>query len=219
MARRSARFCSVVLLRSRGYRRPTAAGDSELEEQGAAAHEAADDLAIELRHRVAAQGRQPVRQDEATPAALADPVAGELLVDERLHPRIGLFGQLDDGRPTHLAVRPEGHRDADATVDRGVANEDERADHSSALVAADVEPIEILLRRPAGGLLDGGLLLGAQPDLAEEEALRAGEERDDRVAVAHEREWRGQVSRGGAGEGQRGDLRDAQGPQAGRSVW
>src|SRR5437879_12051912 len=189
MARRSARFCSVALLRSRRYRRPTVAGDAELVEQGAAPHEAADDLAVELRHRVAAQGRQPVRQDEATPAALADPVAGELLVDERLHPRIGLFGQLDDGGPAHLAVGPEGHRDADATVDRGVADEDERADHPPSLVAPDVEPVEILVRRPAGGLLDGGLLLGAQPDLADEEALRAGEERADRVAVAHDHDW------------------------------
>src|SRR5437773_11863006 len=107
MARRSARFCSVVLLRSRGYRRPAAAGDSELVEQGAAAHEAADDLAIELRHRVAAQGRQPVRQDEATPAALADPVAGELLADGRLHPRLGPSGRFEAGAPRPLPVRPE----------------------------------------------------------------------------------------------------------------
>src|SRR5438876_7258773 len=41
---------------------------------------------------------------------------------------------VDDGGAAHLAVGPEGHRDADATVDRGVADEDERADHPPSLV-------------------------------------------------------------------------------------
>src|SRR5882762_2063310 len=128
MALRCARFCSVALLRSRGHRRPASPRDAEIVEQSAAAHEATDDLAVELGHGVAAQGRQPVRQDEAAPAVLADPVACELLVDERLHPRIGLLGQLDDGGTAYLTVGSESHRDADASVDRGVADEDERAD-------------------------------------------------------------------------------------------
>src|SRR5213593_3101310 len=55
-------------------------------------HQARDDLAVELRHRVAPDAGQPVGEDEAALTVVADPVAGELLVDERLHPGVGFFG-------------------------------------------------------------------------------------------------------------------------------
>src|SRR2546427_8753052 len=112
------------------------AGDPVVVEQGPALHEAGDDIAVELRHRVAAGAGQAVGQDEAALAVVADPVAGELLIDERLHPGIGFFGQLHHVGAAHLAVESERDRHADAAMNRRVADEHERAEHLPGVGAA-----------------------------------------------------------------------------------
>src|SRR2546421_12382388 len=112
----------------------------------------------------------------------ADVVAREVAVDERLEPGIGLLAELDDRGAAYLAVRPQSHRHPYRAVDRVVGEKDRRADETSLIVTAEIEPVEVLGGRPSR-TLQGLALLGREPDLADEEASRSREEAGDRLAV------------------------------------
>src|SRR5207302_3801809 len=99
----------------------------------------------------------------------------EALVDESLHPGISLLAHLDDRRALDLAIGRERHRHAYRAVNGVVGEEGDRPDVALLIIATDVESVEVVVRRPAGLVLDRLALGGRQPHLAHEVALRARE--------------------------------------------
>src|SRR5881396_1097519 len=85
-------------------------------------------------------------------------------------------------------------------VDGELGDEDGPGHEPALAVAAQIEAVEVLVGRPAGLLLDHRLLRGREPNFADEEPLGACQERDDRVAVGHQHDRRGDVGRGDARE-------------------
>src|SRR5436305_10869015 len=77
-----------------------------------------------------------------------------------------------------------------------LGDEDDPGHESALAVATQIETVEVLVRGPAGLLLDQRLFARRKPDLPDEEPLGAGQERDDRVAIRHQHDRRGDVGPG-----------------------
>src|SRR2546428_12956911 len=81
------------------------------------------------------------------PAVLARVVAGEVQVDERLHPGIRLLRQLHHRRAPHLPVWPQADGDADGAVDGDLGDENGPGHEPALTVATQIEAVEGLVRR------------------------------------------------------------------------
>src|SRR5262245_42243559 len=111
-------------------------------------NEAHDDLPVEPGHGITGRS-DPVGQRVTAVAALADVVAGEILVDQRLHPGVRLLGELDHLCALHFAVGAETDGHAHRAVDGVLGHEDRRGDERALVVPPEVEAIEVLVGRPA----------------------------------------------------------------------
>src|SRR5262245_19653565 len=155
-------------------------------------NETHDDLPVEPGHGVTGRS-DPVGQRVTAVAVLADVVACEILVDQRLHPGVRLLGELDHLGALHRAVGAETDGHAYRAVDGVLGHEDRRGDESALLVAPEIEAIEILVRRPARLLLDRLAFGRRQAYFADEESAGAGGQPGRRLSIRrqpHRRRYR-----------------------------
>src|SRR2546421_5600066 len=161
---------------------------SRLVHQRRTLDEGGDDVRVERGHRAP---RSSAR--ERLVRIPAGEAAQETAVDHRLDPRIRLFTELDDESALDPAVGGQADRSPHGAVDRVLGQERDGPQIVKLLIAADVEPVEVFLRTPAGLLLDGLPLLLRQAHFVDEVASRAREEGGDGVPIGGQNDGRSDV--------------------------
>jgi hypothetical protein len=133
--------------------------DGDIKEDRGSLDQTGHDLRIELGHALEPCPRHALAHPKAVSTPLPGVVSGEVLIDQRLEPRIGLLGELHHGGVPDRPIRskPNGH--ADRAVDGKLGEEDHRGGQLARVVPADVETVALVLWPPSPLSLNGLLLL------------------------------------------------------------